>query len=87
MSKANKVVVKWNKKEQDWKTNYIHPKSRAVGRCFFDMISYFERHMSTNWMGQPTGFVDIRKYLSDLGYDPDTLTISVKTKPTTNATT
>lgn len=85
MSKVKKVVVKWSKKEQDWKTNFESNAGKAVGRAFFDMIKYFERHMEADWQGRPTGFINIRHYLSNLGYDPDTLTISVKTKPTTNA--
>lgn len=75
-----KVTVKWNKKEQDWWSKYNNLLEKGVGRIFFDMIRKYEDYMSKDWQGKPTDFISLRKYLEELGYDPDTLTISVKAK-------
>lgn len=54
--------------------------ARIMGNAFFDMIKQFENSMSKNWEGKPTGFTNLRDYLSNGGFDPDTFTISVKAK-------
>lgn len=84
MSKyREKVTVKWSKKENDWISNYPdceNRNARITGNSFFTMITKFEEFMSTNWEGKPTGFTNLRDYLSNGGFDPDTFTISVKEK-------
>ena len=78
-----KVTVKWSKKENDWLSKYPEWKNRSVriiGNSFFNMISKWEEFMSKDWEGKPTGFVSLRQYLSDGGFDPDTFTISVNAK-------
>jgi len=76
-----KVVVKWSKKEKDWQSKYPEWKNRnarIVGNSFFDMIRKFEDFMANDWEGKPTGFKNLRTYLLDAGFDPDTFSISVK---------
>lgn len=78
-----KVTVKWSNKENDWLSKYPeweNRNARITGNCFFDMIRKWEEFMSKDWEGKPTGFVSLRKYLSDGGFDPDTFTISVHAK-------
>jgi hypothetical protein len=84
MSKhRKKVTVKWSKKENDWISNYPdweNRNARITGNSFFTMIEKFEEFMSKDWQGKPTGFTNLRDYLSNGGFDPDTFTISVKEK-------
>ena len=83
MINLEKVTVKWSKKEKDWMSRYPeweNRNARIMGNAFFDMIKQFENSMSKNWEGKPTGFTNLRDYLSDGGFDPDTFTISVKAK-------
>ena len=78
-----KVTVKWSKKESDWFSKYPeweNRNARITGNSFFVMISKWEEFMSKDWQGKPTGFVSLRQYLSDGGFDPDTFTISVNAK-------
>ena len=78
-----KVTVKWSKKENDWITRYPEWKNRngrITGGAFFHMITQFEKWMSKDWEGKPTGFKSLRHYLSEGGFDPDTFTISVNAK-------
>lgn len=75
-----KVTVKWSKKEKDWINNFNNNSEMGVGRFFFDMIRKWEDYMSRDWEGNTTGFVSLRKYLDERGFDPDTFTISVKAK-------
>lgn len=84
-----RVIVKWSKKENDWISKYPEWKNRnakIAGNAFFTMIDQFEKLMRTNWEGKPTGFVNLRQYLIDGGFDPDTFVISVKaqTQPETH---
>jgi len=68
-----KVVVKWSKKEQDWISKYPeweNRNARILGNNFFTMIQEFEK-----WKSE-----ELRKVLSDAGFDPDTFTITVKAK-------
>lgn len=77
----NKVVLKWSKKRKDWEVNHPEWPSRnadIIGDALFEMIARFEKFMSTNWEGKPTGFTNLRDYLERGGFDPDTFTISVK---------
>ena len=70
-----KVTVKWSKKENDWISNYPEQKNRdarILGNNFFNMISEFEK-----WKEE-----DLRKTISDAGFNPDTFTISVEAKDT-----
>lgn len=81
MSKyRKKVTVKWSKRENDWISNYPSRNGRITGNAFFDMIQKFEEFMSKDWQGKPTEFTNLRDYLSNGGFDPDTFTISVKEK-------
>ena len=83
MINLEKVTVKWSTKEKDWMSRYPeweNRNARIMGNAFFDMIKQFENSMSKNWEGKPTGFTNLRDYLSDGGFDPDTFTISVKAK-------
>ncbi len=81
MSKyRKKVTVKWSKRENDWISNYPSRNARITGNSFFDMIQKFEEFMSKDWQGKPTEFTNLRDYLSNGGFDPDTFTISVKEK-------
>lgn len=86
MSKRKqRVTVKWSKKEKDWLSRYPewpNRNARIVGNSFFSMIRKYEEFMSSDWEGKPTGFKDLRTYLSDAGLDPDTFTISVYAKQT-----
>lgn len=78
-----KVTVKWSKKEKDWVSKYPeweNRNARITGNAFFDMIRKFEEFMSKDWQGKPTGFTNLRDYLSNGGFDPDTFTISVNAK-------
>lgn len=66
-----KVTVKWNKKENDWITKYPEWKNRnarILGLNFLTMIQEFEK-----WKGE-----DLRKVIEGAGFDPDSLTITVK---------
>ena len=81
MSKyRKKVTVKWSKKENDWISNYPSRNGRITGNAFFNMIRKFEEFMSTNWEGKPTGFTNIRDYLSSGVFEQDKFTLSVKEK-------
>lgn len=83
MAVKEKVTVKWSKKEKDWVSRYPewpNRNARITGGAFFDMIRKFEEFMSKDWEGKPTGFTNLRDYLSSGGFDPDTFTISVKAK-------
>lgn len=83
MAKKQKVTLKWSKKEKDWQSRYPeweNRNGRITGNAFFEMIRKFEQSMSKDWEGKPTGFVSLRKYLEDGGFDPDTFTISVSAK-------
>jgi hypothetical protein len=74
MSKE-KVTVKWSKKGKDWQSRYPewgNRNARIVGNAFFTMIRRYEEFM------QPSGYIDFRDYLTKAGFDPDTLTITVK---------
>lgn len=80
-----KVTVKWSKREKDWQSRYPeweNRNARITGNSFFIMIQKFEEFMSKDWQGKPTGFTNLRDYLSNGGFDPDTFTISVKAKKT-----
>lgn len=75
-----KVTVKWSKKENDWVSRYPewpNRNGRITGNAFFSMIQEFEKFMSKNWEGKPTGFTNLRDYLISGGFDPDTFTITV----------
>lgn len=76
----NKVIVKWSEKENDWVSKYESRDGKIVSGAFFDMIRKFEEFMSKDWEGKPTGFTNLRDYLSDSGFDPNTFTISVTRK-------
>ena len=68
-----KVTLKWSKRERDWIVNWPEWKNgnaRILGNNFFTMIQEFEK-----WKGE-----DLRKVISDAGFDPDSFTISVKAK-------
>lgn len=85
MNKSERVIVKWSKKENDWVSRWPEWKNRnakIVGNNFFTMIQEYEKLKSKDWEGKPTGFVSLRQFLSDAGFDPDTFTISVKVKTT-----
>jgi len=74
MSKE-KVTVKWSKREKDWQSRYPewpNRNARIVGNAFFTMIRQYEEFI------KPAGYTDFRDYLSKAGFDPDTLTITVK---------
>lgn len=74
MSKE-KVTVKWSKKENDWQSRYPewpNRNARIVGNAFFTMIRNYEEFM------KPSGYADFRDYLTKAGFDPDTLTITIK---------
>lgn len=76
-----RVVVKWSKKENDWISKYPewpNRNARITGNAFFTMIQEFEKFMRSNWEGKPTGFISLRQYLKDGGFDPDSFTIFVK---------
>ena len=78
-----KVIVKWSKREKDWLSKYPeweNRNARITGNAFFNMIKKFEEFMSKDWQGKPTGFTNLRDYLSKGGFDPDTFTISVHAK-------
>lgn len=78
-----KVTLKWSKNESDWIVKYPEWKNRnarITGSAFCSMIQEFEKFMAKNWEGKPTGFTNLRDYLSDGGFDPDTFTISVNAK-------
>jgi hypothetical protein len=78
-----KVIVKWSKKENDWQSKWPEWENRnakITGHAFFDMIRKWEEFMSKDWEGKPTGFTNLRDYLSNGGFDPDTFTISVNAK-------
>ena len=70
-----KVIVKWSKKENDWISKYPeweNRNARILGNNFFNMISEFEK-----WRGE-----DLRKTISNAGFNPATFTISVEAKDT-----
>lgn len=72
-----KVTIKWSKREKDWLSQYPEWKNRSariLGNNFFTMISEFEK-----WKGE-----ELRKVISDAGFDPDSFTISVTAKPITD---
>lgn len=78
-----KVTLKWSKKENDWVTKYPdwpNRNAKITGNSFFGLIREFEKFMSKDWEGKPTGFTTFRDYLSSGGFDPDTFTISVNAK-------
>lgn len=78
-----KVIVKWSKKENDWQSKWpewVNRNAKITGHAFFDMIRKWEEFMSKDWEGKPTGFTNLRDYLSNGGFDPDTFTISVNAK-------
>lgn len=77
------VTVKWSRKQKEWISKYPeweNRNARITGNAFFEMIRAFENFMSKDWEGKPTGFKNLREYLSSGGFDPDTFTISVKIK-------
>lgn len=79
-----KVIVRWSNKEKDWQSKYPeweNRNARIVGNSFFTMIRLYEEFMSKDSEGKPTGFKSLKQYLTDAGFDPDTFTITVKTKP------
>lgn len=81
--RKERVTVKWSKKENDWVSRYPeweNRNARITGNAFFGLITEWEKFMSKNWEGKPTGFKSLRDYLSDGGFDPDTFTISVYAK-------
>ncbi len=78
IDKPKAVKMKWSNREKDWEVVYPDRNGRKIGRAFCEMITEFEKLMSTDWAGKPTGFKDFRRYLIDGGYDPDTLVFSVK---------
>lgn len=83
MLSKEKVIVKWSTTEKDWVSKYPEWKNknaRITGNAFFSMIRKFEEFMSSDWEGKPTGFKNLRQYLSDGGFDPDTFKISVNAK-------
>jgi hypothetical protein len=82
--KAN-VVLKWSKRERDWVANFHNSETsngRPVVNSFLGMVTDFERLMRQDCFGKPTGFTNLRDYLEGAGFDPDTFTISVKSKDT-----
>jgi len=81
--RKERVTVKWSKKENDWQSKYPeweNRNARITGNSFFNMITKWEEFMSKDWEGKPTGFVSLRQYLENGGFDPDTFTISVYAK-------
>ena len=83
MRSKEKVTVKWSKKERDWITRYPEWKNRngrITGCSLLHMIAKWEEFHSKDWEGKPTGFISLRKYLEEGGFDPDTFTISVNAK-------
>ena len=80
---AEKVIVKWSKKDNDWLSKYPeweNRKGKIMGIAFFNMIRKFEDFLKRDFEGKPTGFVNLRDYLSKGGFDPDSFTISVNAK-------
>jgi len=80
---VEKVTVKWSKREQDWISRYPewnNRNARIVGNSFFGLIQEWEKFMSKDWEGKPTGFTTLRNYLDEAGFDADTFTISVQAK-------
>ncbi|MDB5032228.1 hypothetical protein [Mucilaginibacter sp.] len=82
--RKQRVTVKWSKKENDWQSRFPEWENRnakILGNAFFTMISEYEAFRKNNWLGEPTGFKDLRTYLDEAGFDPDSFTISVYAKP------
>lgn len=78
---SEKVTVKWSKRENDWQSKYPewpNRNARIVGNAFFTMIRLYEEQFA-----QKSGYKDLRDYLDKAGLDPDTFTITVKAKTTT----
>lgn len=78
-----KVTVNWSGKENDWQSRYPeweNGNAIILGRAFLTMIMKYEEFMSKDWQGKRTGFISLRNYLNEAGFDPDTFTISVKAK-------
>jgi hypothetical protein len=81
--RKDRVTVKWSKTENDWQSKYPeweNRNARITGNAFFTMIQEWEKFMSKDWQGKPTGFKSLREYLEDGGFDPNTFTISVYAK-------
>jgi hypothetical protein len=77
------VRVKWSKRENDWVSRFPeweNRNARIVGNAFFTMIERYEHFRLNDWQGNPTEFKDLRTYLFDAGFDPDSFTISVKAR-------
>ncbi len=78
-----KVTVKWSKTEKDWISKYPeweNRNARITGNAFFGMIQDFDKYISKNSENNPSGYKNLRDYLSKGGFDPDTFTISVNAK-------
>lgn len=80
MTKTEKTVIKWSKKEKDWIVIYPNRNGRIFGHNMFVMIEKFNEFKSKDWQGNPTGYIDFRQHLISGGFDPDTFTITVKSK-------
>ncbi len=77
-----KVTLKSSKKGY-YRVTYPKGEGRevtAAGSAFFQMVRLFEEFMSKDWQGKPTGFKNLRDFLSNNGFDPESFTISVKLK-------